>query len=870
MTIQQLHEATLRPYEYPVAKDYNLIPKGDMPGDKIQIDDTHIAKARTVFPLLVKKMKDWAEEHKNLKPVLSVHGGSGVGKSEIGALLGYYLTDAGLKTYVLSGDNYPRRMPIYNDAERLRIYRTAGMRALVVHGFVADDIKNELATLQQDGQDADSTLCKEHPWLKVYQTAAKRALSDYLGSYQEIDFDEINALIERFKKGDTELELKRMGREDHELWYDCVSMTDVDVLIIEWTHGNNDHLKGVDLPILLNSTPEETLEHRRQRNRDKGVDSPFTTTVLELEQRKLMSQAHRAAIIVTKKGELIDYNQLVHLDTGKSKQLQPMLNVYPDSIGGNLDGLIKWLEDDRMHNTFGGLYLLPSIFHSDLDRGFSVIEYALNKEYASEQSMDYLSEMGLNYKFDMVLNHASVLSPQFQDIVKNGSSSEFMDFFIPWNHFWEGYGKRMEDGHIVPDEIYTESMFFRKPGMPILKVRTETDEVIPFWNTFYQDVQFRLPLVTQVMESCHVQYQKAIELLNFMQEAMDEGKEPEAFEWERYGYDAYRSSLIRLLNKNVVYLGQLDLNVKSPLVWEFYEKTLRQLAAYGADIVRLDAFAYAAKEPGKRNFFNEPETWDILERLYRIAKGWGISLLPEIHASYEEAIYRKIAQKGYMIYDFFLPGLILDAFEQGSFVNLKQWITEILDEGYQTVNMLGCHDGIPLLDLKGLLTEDAIKNLIDTVVGRGGKVKDLHGKKNIYYQVNATYYSALGEDPQRMVMARAIQMFMPGKPQVWYLDILNGKNDLDAVEKAGSGGHKEINRTNVSVEEALEKISEDAVKEQLRLIQLRQRHSVFNEQAQIRLLDTPNHVLGITWTHEGKGLTLHMNLEDNSVHVEEN
>lgn len=63
----------------------------------------------------------------------------------------------------------------------------------------------------------------------------------------------------------------------------------------------------------------------------------------------------------------------------------------------------------------------------------------------------------------------------------------------------------------------------------------------------------------------------------------------------------------------------------------------------------------------------------------------------------------------------------------------------MIEKDIHTVNMLGCHDGIPLLDLKGLLSEERIQNLIDTVVGRGGYVKDLHGQKNMYYQVNATY-----------------------------------------------------------------------------------------------------------------------------------
>lgn len=76
--------------------------------------------------------------------------------------------------------------------------------------------------------------------------------------------------------------------------------------------------------------------------------------------------------------------------------------------------------------------------------------------------------------------------------------------------------------------------------------------------------------------------------------------------------------------------------------------------------------------------------------------------------------------------------------------------------------MLGCHDGIPLLDLRGLLPEERIAGLIDLIIARGGFVKNLHGQKNVYYQVNATYYSALGEDDRKMLVARAIQLFMPG------------------------------------------------------------------------------------------------------------
>ena len=86
-----------------------------------------------------------------------------------------------------------------------------------------------------------------------------------------------------------------------------------------------------------------------------------------------------------------------------------------------------------------------------------------------------------------------------------------------------------------------------------------------------------------------------------------------------------------------------------------------------------------------------------------------------------------------MTYDFFLPGLVLDALEGGDGRMLVRWARELTDKGIATGNMLGCHDGIPMLDLKGLLPEERIQALIDLIVSRGGLIKNLHGQKNVYY-----------------------------------------------------------------------------------------------------------------------------------------
>ena len=283
------------------------IPHGDMPGDKVCIDATHIRKAAVVFEAI----RPWIAQTIDAsgRCVISVCGGSGVGKSETASLLSYFLSEMGVGSYTLSGDNYPHRIPADNDAERMRVYRHGGLRGLVGSGIEPAQYRTELLALWEDDKDADPAVCETYPWMKAYQKAGRCRLAEYLGSNQEINFDEINDLVARFKQGQDSLYLKRMGRVREDIWYEKVDMSGVQVLIIEWTHGNSDHYQGVDIPVLLNSTPAETLAHRRARNRDGKTDSQFTTMVLAIEQGMLEAQAHKARLILSKSGEVLTYAQ---------------------------------------------------------------------------------------------------------------------------------------------------------------------------------------------------------------------------------------------------------------------------------------------------------------------------------------------------------------------------------------------------------------------------------------------------------------------------------------------------------------------------------------------------------------------------------
>ena len=282
------------------------IKGGDMPGDVCLIKPVHLDKANCLFPPLWEQLQKTLAKCTHGRAVVSISGGSGTGKTECAQLVAYMLGQLGIGAYALSGDNYPHRIPMYNDAERLNIYRNEGIKELLALCVYSARIRDELGQLQQADIDSDPAQIKIYPWLAPYQEAGDCGLRNYLGTHREIDFAGLSAIIAQFKNDANSIYLKRMGRTVASTWYEIVDFRKTSVLIIEWTHGNNENLRGIDIPILLYSTPEETLAHRKARGRDKATDSPFTIRVLNIEGELLRAGAHRAKIIVSNQNTLME------------------------------------------------------------------------------------------------------------------------------------------------------------------------------------------------------------------------------------------------------------------------------------------------------------------------------------------------------------------------------------------------------------------------------------------------------------------------------------------------------------------------------------------------------------------------------------
>jgi len=539
-----------------------------------------------------------------------------------------------------------------------------------------------------------------------------------------------------------------------------------------------------------------------------------------------------------------------------------MLNVYPDSIGKKFRDTVSMLKMDIFKDAFSFIYVLPTFFNSDLDRGFSIIDYDLNKDLVDTKDLKDLNELQIKLKFDIVLNHLSVASPQFKDLLQYGNESKFKDFFINWNEFWEGNGLKNEDGIVIPNPEFLNKLFMRKSGLPILKVRFPDGTEQPYWNTFYQQVTYNPIVVTDLQTVIGLTDSLKTQIVKKINDGVEQSLDLCTVDFE----DAtnLKSEILQIVEQKRSYLGQMDVNAESTLVWDFYEETLKKLSGYGCTILRLDAFAYLHKQVGESNFFNKPGTWEYLERIKKIAQQNNLMLLPEIHAEYGLHLHDEVANEGYYIYDFFLPGLTIHTIESKSSKALLSWAKEIIAKGYKTVNMLGCHDGIPVLDLKGkevngvynkgLLEDAEIEKIMTTIMERGGRVKNLYdpsGNKISYYQINATFFSALGEDEQKLLLARAIQMFMPGIPQVWYLDIFAGKNNYEAADNGGSTGHKEINRTTLSMQDVEQGLKTEVVQQQLEIIRLRNTSNAFLGQVEIN--DTLDSIIDIKW---GNGETV--------------
>ena len=271
---------------------------------------------------------------------------------------------------------------------------------------------------------------------------------------------------------------------------------------------------------------------------------------------------------------------------------------------------------------------------------------------------------------------------------------------------------------------------------------------------------------------------------------------------------------------------QIDLDVTSEMTRSLVSGWLRSFAEKGVRIVRLDAVGYVIKKRGSSCFMVEPEIYEFLDWIASVADSLGLVVLPEVHDRY--GTHERLASRGFWTYDFVLPGLVLDALETGESRRLAAHLERSPDRQFTT---LDCHDGIPVLpDLDGILEPREMLDLAGRIRQRGGNVNRILSEGGTdgvdIHQLNCTYYAALGCDDDRYVAARAIQLFAKGVPQVYYVGLLAGENDAEAVSRSGDG--RAINRHDYTLEEVDAALGRPVVRRVLELVRLRNTHPAFD------------------------------------------
>ena len=143
---------------------------------------------------------------------------------------------------------------------------------------------------------------------------------------------------------------------------------------------------------------------------------------------------------------------------------------------------------------------------------------------------------------------------------------------------------------------------------------------------------------------------------------------------------------------------------------------------------------------------------------------------------------------------------------------------------------LDTHDGIGVVDARDLLTDEELDYTSEELYKVGANVKKVYSSANYnnldIYQINSTYYSALGDNDRSYLLARAIQVFAPGIPQIYYVGLLAGKNDIELLEATKEG--RNINRHYYDLAEIEEEVQRPVIQQLFALLKFRNESAAFD------------------------------------------
>ncbi|MGH1461832.1 MAG: sugar phosphorylase, partial [Neptuniibacter sp.] len=307
---------------------------------------------------------------------------------------------------------------------------------------------------------------------------------------------------------------------------------------------------------------------------------------------------------------------------------------------------------------------------------------------------------------------------------------------------------------------------------------------------------------------------------------------------------------------------QVDLDFRNTKVLKEFTKITRHYLDQGVNIFRLDAIAFLWKKPGTTSL-NLEETHEVV-RLLRTLIEYAVPnamIITETNIpSRENLSYFGNANEAHCVYNFSLPPLLLHALMTGESFYLRQWMMSMppAQDGTAYFNFIASHDGIGLRPAEGILSDDEVNQLIETMQSFGGHVswRTLDNGVNKPYEINIALYDALrgthkGKDAlteQRFLCAHRIMLALEGIPGIYFQSLLGSRNDYERV--IATDHFRSINRHHWQYDE-LKALLQDSNSHHSRifaemkdLISLRIKQPAFHPNATQFTLHLGEHIFG--------------------------
>ena len=310
---------------------------------------------------------------------------------------------------------------------------------------------------------------------------------------------------------------------------------------------------------------------------------------------------------------------------------------------------------------------------------------------------------------------------------------------------------------------------------------------------------------------------------------------------------------------------QIDLNYTNPDVLMRVIEILLFYVRKGASIIRLDAVTYLWTAPGTPCVSLE-QTHEIV-KLFRdvfTVVAPGVALITETNVPHQENVsyFGNGHDEAHMVYNFALPPLVLHTFYTEDATALSRWADglEFISDTTTFFNFLDSHDGIGVMAVRGILTDEEIAFIIQRAEQHGGFISYKTGRNGteVPYEINITWFSALNRDDgdedmafqvKRLVASRIIALVLRGVPGIYLHSLIGTRNDIEAVLATRS--NRDINRTVIDAGAIVETLKDPFSKfsrisrEFGRLINIRTKHRVFHPCGVQRILSISPSVFSV-------------------------